>query len=129
MREVLASNDVRTLIANQLGVDVKRVTDEAHFTDDLGADWLDRLDLMIVIEDRFADVVITDEDVDQVEVVGDLIRHIESVEIRKLWPRLSSRAVEPAEQAGTLRAVRHAHAAGDVCWGAAFFTRGPFERD
>ena len=35
-REVLASNDVRTLIANHLGVDVKRVTDEAHFTDDLG---------------------------------------------------------------------------------------------
>ena len=55
MREVLASNDVRTLIANQLGVDVKRVTDEAHFTDDLGADWLDRLELMIVIEDQFAD--------------------------------------------------------------------------
>ena len=80
MREVLASNDVRTLIANQLGVDVKRVTDEAHFTDDLGADWLDRLELMIVIEDRFADVVITDEDVDQLEVVGDLIRHIESVD-------------------------------------------------
>jgi acyl carrier protein len=59
-REVLASNEVRTLIANQLGVDVKRVRDEAHFTDDLGADWLDRLELMIVIEDRFADVVITD---------------------------------------------------------------------
>src|SRR5215813_4289795 len=51
-REVLASNDVRTLIANHLGVDVKRVTDEAHFTDDLGADWLDRLELMIVIEDQ-----------------------------------------------------------------------------
>src|SRR5215472_16540519 len=79
-RELLASNDVRTLIANQLGVDVKRVTDEAHFTDDLGADWLDRLELMIVIEDRFADVGITDEDVDQLEVVGDLIRHIESVD-------------------------------------------------
>src|SRR5215831_12915630 len=77
-REVLASNDVHTLIANQLGVDVKRVTDEAHFTDDLGADWIDRLELMIVIEDRFADVVITDEDVDQ--LVGDLIRHIESVD-------------------------------------------------
>jgi len=80
MTEVLASNDVRTLIANQLGVDVKRVTDEAHFTDDLGADWLDRLELMIVIEDRFANVVITDEDVDQIEVVGDLIRHIENVD-------------------------------------------------
>jgi len=80
MTEVLASYDVRTLIANQLGVDVKRVTDEAHFTDDLGADWLDRLELMIVIEDRFANVVITDEDVDQIEVVGDLIRHIENVD-------------------------------------------------
>src|SRR5262249_10092828 len=79
-REVLAANDVRTLIANQLGVDVKRVTDEAHFTDDLRADWLDRLELMIVIEDRFADVVITDEDIDQLEVVGDLIRHIENVD-------------------------------------------------
>jgi acyl carrier protein len=81
-REVLAANDVRTLIANQLGIDVKRVTDEAHFTDDLGADWLDRLELMIVIEDRFADVVIT-EDVDQLEVVGDLIRHIENVDHEK----------------------------------------------
>jgi acyl carrier protein len=79
-REVLASNDVRTLIANQLGVDVKPVTDEAHFTDDLGADWLDRLGLMIVIEDRFADFEITDEEVDQLEVVGDLIRHLENVD-------------------------------------------------
>ena len=35
---------------------------------------------MIVIEDRFADVVITDEDVDQLEVVGDLIRHIENMD-------------------------------------------------
>jgi acyl carrier protein len=34
---------------------------------------------MIVSEDRFADVVITDEDADQIEVVGDLIRHIENV--------------------------------------------------
>jgi hypothetical protein len=54
------------------------VTDEAHFTDDLGADWLDRLELMIVI-DRFADVGIKNEDVDQ-EVVGDLIRHVENVD-------------------------------------------------
>ena len=80
MREVLASNDVRTLIANQLGVGVKRVTDEAHSPMIWGADWLNRLELIIVIEDRFADVVITDEDVDQLEVVGDLIRHIENVD-------------------------------------------------
>ena len=77
-KEVLAAKDVRTLIARQLGIDVKRVTDEAHFSNDLGADWLDRLELMIVIEDRFVDVVITDVDVDQLEVVGDLIRHIEN---------------------------------------------------
>jgi acyl carrier protein len=75
--EVLGAKDVRTLIAHQLDVDIKRVTDEAHFTDDLGADWLDRLELMIVIEDRYTNVVITDKDVDQIEVVGDLIRHIE----------------------------------------------------
>jgi acyl carrier protein len=78
-KKVFAAKDVCTLIAHQLGVDVKRVTDEAHFADDLGADWLDRLELMIVIEDRFVDVVIRDEDVDQIEVVGDLIRHIENV--------------------------------------------------
>src|SRR5689334_17138683 len=77
-REVLASNDVRTLIANQLGVDVKRVTDEAHFTDDLGADWLDRLELMIAVEDQFAGVEITADDVDRIELVGDLIRHLET---------------------------------------------------
>jgi acyl carrier protein len=35
---------------------------------------------MIVIEDQFVDVVITDEEVDQLEVVGDLIRHIENVD-------------------------------------------------
>jgi acyl carrier protein len=74
MREGSANNDVRTVIANHLGIDVERVTDEAHFTYDLGADWLDRLELMIVIEDQFADVEITDGDVD-----GDLIRHIERV--------------------------------------------------
>ena len=41
--DVLATNDVRTLVAKHLGVSVDRVTDEAHFTNDLGADWLDRL--------------------------------------------------------------------------------------
>jgi acyl carrier protein len=78
-KEDFAAEDVRTLIADHLGVDVERVTDEAHLADDLGADWLDRLELMIVIEDRFVDVEITDDDVDQIAVVGDLIRHIESV--------------------------------------------------
>ena len=68
---------MRTLIAGHLDVDVRRVTDEAHFSDDLGADWLDRLELMILIEDQFAGVEITDDDVDQIEVVGDLIHYID----------------------------------------------------
>jgi acyl carrier protein len=109
IKAVFAIHDVRTLIANHLGVSVGRVTDEAHFTDDLGADWLDRLDLMIAVEDQFAGVEITDDDVDRMEVVGDLIRHIETMDterrrrgaapvIRKLFgPRLA-RAVKSAKQ-------------------------------
>jgi acyl carrier protein len=73
-------SDVRTLIANHLGVSVSRVTDEAHFTKDLGADWLDRLELMMAVEDQFAGVEITDADVDRIELVGDLIRHIETLD-------------------------------------------------
>jgi acyl carrier protein len=75
IKEVCASNDARTLVANLLGVSVCRVTDEAHFTNDLGADWLDRLELMMVVEDQFAGLEITDADVDQIEVVGDLLPH------------------------------------------------------
>ena len=45
--------EIRALIAKRLGIDVRRVTDEAHFSDDLGADWLDRLELLILIEDQF----------------------------------------------------------------------------
>jgi len=69
---------VRALIANYLGVDVERVTDDAYFTD-LGAYWLDRLELTILIEDELDGVEITDDDADPLEVVGDLFRHIEVV--------------------------------------------------
>jgi acyl carrier protein len=73
------TNKVRSLIAKYLGIDVKRVTDEAHFGDDLGVDRLDRLELMILIEDELDGVEITDNDADQIEVVGDLIRLIQSM--------------------------------------------------
>jgi len=75
--EGFATEDLRALIADHLGVDVKRVTDEAHFAADLGADWLDRVELVIAIEDQFVGVEITDDDVDQMKVVADLIRCIE----------------------------------------------------
>jgi acyl carrier protein len=73
----LASGKVRALIAKHLGVAIERVTDDAHFADDLGADWLDRVELVIAIEDQFVGVEITDDDVDQMNVVADLIRCIE----------------------------------------------------
>lgn len=69
---------VRTLIAEYLGVDAKRVTDEAHLSDDLGFDWLDRLELMILIEDEFSDIELSDNDANQIEVVGDLIHILRS---------------------------------------------------
>jgi len=109
IKEVFATNDVRTLVAYHLGVSIERVTDEAHFTDDLGADWLDRLELTMAVEDQFAGVEITDDDFHRIEVVGDLIRHIETVDnerrqrgaapvIRKLFgPRLA-RAMKPTKQ-------------------------------
>ena len=79
MHQICTANDVRTIVAEHLGVDIKRVTDEAHFTDDFGADWVDRLELMIEIEDQFPAVEFTDDDVDQIGVVGDLIRHIRAL--------------------------------------------------
>ncbi len=82
-REGLEVSEIRALVAKHLDVDVGRVTDEAHFRHDLGADWLDRLELLILIEDQFADVEIPVDDADQIEVVGDLIRYVEGARSRK----------------------------------------------
>ena len=108
IKAVFATNDVRTFIANHLGVSVGCVTDEAHFTDDLGADCLDRLDLIIAVEDQFAGVEITDGDVDRIEFVGDLIRHIETLDserrrrgaapvLRNLFGPYVARAMKPTK--------------------------------
>ena len=77
MKGDIASGKIRALIAKHLGFEIERITDEAHFANDLGADWLDRVELVIAIEDQFAGVEITDDDVDQINVVADLIRCIE----------------------------------------------------
>jgi acyl carrier protein len=71
---------IRALIAEHLDVDIKLVTDEAHFTEDLGADWLDRIELTMLIEDQFTGLKISDDGVDQIEVVGELIRYIENMD-------------------------------------------------
>jgi acyl carrier protein len=72
------TNKARTLIAEYLDVDPKQITDEIHFKDDLGLDWLDRLELMILIEDEFPDIEISENDANQIQLVGDLIRILRS---------------------------------------------------
>ena len=107
-KEVIATSAIRTLVAKHFGVSLGRVTDEMHFTQDLGADWLDRLAFMMAVEEQFAGLEITDDDIDRIQVVGDLIRHIDMADnerrrqgaapaIRKVfWPDLA-RAVRPAK--------------------------------
>jgi acyl carrier protein len=76
-------DDVCTLVAKQLGVDLEFVTSESRFIDDLGADLLDRVELMLAIEANFAGVEITDDDVQQIQVVGDLIRHLNAKQVKR----------------------------------------------
>ena len=78
VKEGVVTDKVRTLIAEYLYVDIGSVTDETHFADDLGADWVDCVDLMIAIENQVAGVQIADEDLDRIVTVGDLIRYIEA---------------------------------------------------
>jgi acyl carrier protein len=75
-QETFDSSKVRTLIAEYLGIEAEQVKDEAHFGE-FGMDRYDCLELMILIEDAFIGVEIRDDDADQIEFVGDLIRHIE----------------------------------------------------
>jgi acyl carrier protein len=69
---------VRSFIAEYVGIDAKEVTDETHLTDDLGLDWLDQLELMVLIEDEFVGVdFFANTIATQIVLVGDLIRQIE----------------------------------------------------
>jgi acyl carrier protein len=70
------ANKVRALIARYLGIDVAQLTDEVHFRNDFDLDSLDRLELLILIEEAFFGLEFSDAAVDRIEVVGDLMRHI-----------------------------------------------------
>ena len=67
---------VRTMVAQQLGIKLQRVSDQALLKD-LGADWLDRLELVMALEDQFG-VEIEDRLVDHLQAVGDLVHFVES---------------------------------------------------
>ena len=68
---------VKEIIVDQLECDEDQVTMEASITEDLGADSLDVVDLVMSIEESF-DVEIPDEDVEGIKTVGDIVKYIES---------------------------------------------------
>ncbi|MEO1366731.1 MAG: acyl carrier protein [Acidobacteriota bacterium] len=66
---------VKNIIKEQLGVDAKEVTPEANFTDDLGADSLDIVELVMAFEEEF-DIEIPDEDAEKIVTVKDAVAYI-----------------------------------------------------
>ncbi|MCX8027133.1 MAG: acyl carrier protein [Thermodesulfovibrionales bacterium] len=68
---------VREIIAKQLGVDIAQVTPEASFVEDLGADSLDTVELVMAFEEEFK-VEIPDEDAEKITKVKDAIEYIKS---------------------------------------------------
>jgi acyl carrier protein len=67
---------VKKMIVEQLGVNEAEVQPEAKFIDDLGADSLDIVELVMALEDEYG-IEIPDEDAEKIETVGDAIRYIE----------------------------------------------------
>lgn len=66
---------VREIITNELGVEPEKVTDDASFVEDLGADSLDTVELVMAFEEEFG-VDIPDEDAEQMRTVGDAIKYL-----------------------------------------------------
>ena len=67
---------VRDILVDQLDVEEEKVTMDASITDDLGADSLDVVDLVMSLEEEF-DVEIPDNHVENIKTVGDIVRYIE----------------------------------------------------
>jgi acyl carrier protein len=67
---------VQAIIVEQLGVDEKEVTESASFIDDLGADSLDTVELVMAFEEEF-DLEIPDEDAEEITTVRDAVTYIE----------------------------------------------------
>jgi len=67
---------VTEIIVEQLGVKPEEVTPEASFVDDLGADSLDTVELVMAFEEEFG-VEIPDEDAEKIQTVGDAVRYID----------------------------------------------------
>ncbi len=88
------ADQVRRLIAQHLGISPDRVTDEARFRDDLGADSLDAFDLLLSFEETF-DLEIPDDAADPMQRVRDAVRYIEGQVASGRTPRHDGRATDP----------------------------------
>ena len=73
---------VKKIIVEQLGVEENEVTPEASITDDLGADSLDQVELVMAFETEFG-IDIPDEEAEKIKTVGDAVAKIESVNAAK----------------------------------------------
>jgi acyl carrier protein len=68
---------IKDVIVNKLGVEPGEVTDDAAFVDDLGADSLDTVELIMAFEETF-NLEIPDEDAEKIRTVGDAISYLNS---------------------------------------------------
>ena len=71
------ANKVKKMVVDHLGVDEANVTDEANFIDDLGADSLDTVELVMAFEEEFGSEI-SDSEAEKILTVGDAIKFIES---------------------------------------------------
>ncbi len=67
---------VKKIVVEHLGVEEAKVTDNASFIDDLGADSLDTVELVMAFEEEFS-VEVPDEDAEKLQTVGDVVKYIE----------------------------------------------------
>ena len=67
---------VKAIIVDKLGVDEESITPESSFTNDLGADSLDTVELIMEFEKEF-DITIPDEDAEQIATVGDAVSYLQ----------------------------------------------------
>ena len=71
------ADKVKKMVVDHLGVDETKVTEEANFIDDLGADSLDTVELVMAFEEEFGSEI-SDSDAEKILTVGDAIKFIES---------------------------------------------------
>jgi len=76
MSEKSIEERVKEIIVEQLGVTPEQITPEASFLEDLGADSLDTVELVMAFEEEF-NVNVPDDDAEKLQTVGDVIRYIE----------------------------------------------------